>query len=403
MESDDYSDDGLDDLPDNALQEIENNALRLTQAPHHTPSRPRGTQQCTQEYAEHCWEEDDDLDTTEVTNDNGAPIARPAVDKTFQQPPQPSHLEQRLSQPPPLRRPIPPVPDPNWNPMIDIASRRVSDLATRPGLPAFDLPKQPRYTSRPSAGPHQGQFVRPPPPQSRLSGPQNPQVPPGDVISAMQQRIRALEAELHAARGEAFIIRSNAVREQRAHDSEVARLKKLNAEQLAKQERIVEAAVASEQTANTELQFLQRDFREVSDRSRRRDGPIGGLGSGAAAAAVITPRKTKKWGFADGFDDMDVAISPSKGQGRTRNAGSVAANVPERTPTKGKRKRPVVNSPVGALETHTDDMIALEDQLTTSPAVVPPQGATSAPPFEVSARRPFRGTQPVLMRSSFCN
>ncbi len=125
----------------------------------------------------------------------------------------------------------------------------------------------------------------------------------------------------------------------------------------------VEAAVTAERSANTELQFLQQDMKEVSDRARRKDGGGGG-GAGPAGNLATTPKKAggRSWGIADGFDEMDVAISPSKGRGRGRSAGSVAANVGERTPTKGKRKRPLMDSPVAALEIDTTDIIMGDDK-----------------------------------------
>jgi hypothetical protein len=159
----------------------------------------------------------------------------------------------------------------------------------------------------------------------------------------------------------------------------MARLKRLNSEQLAEKERIAEAAVAAQQSANTELQFIQQDMREVSNRARQKDVPAK-VGSG-----VTTPRKaSKSWKMADGFDEMDIVLSPSKGQGRSRNPGSVASHVGERTPSKGKRKRPAVDSPVMALETHTDSFDSStskpEPPVQQAPIVV---AAPPALPFEV--------------------
>ncbi|KAJ8122265.1 hypothetical protein O1611_g9883 [Lasiodiplodia mahajangana] len=61
-----------------------------------------------------------------------------------------------------------------------------------------------------------------------------------------------------------------------------------------------------------------------------------------------------------------MAVSPSKGK-RGKNAGPVAGAVVEppskllKTPTKSKRKRPAIDSPVMALETHLDDVVMLDD------------------------------------------
>ncbi|KAF4447738.1 hypothetical protein F53441_8757 [Fusarium austroafricanum] len=342
---DEFSDDGLDELPDNALQELEDNAIQLTQA--HAQSKPP-TQHPRIESPDIVWIEDDDLDTTEVTNDAGVPLGRPVVDNNLQQnqSSQGYYLDSRRSVPPPNSR---------WNPVVDHTNRHSmvqpppqQHLNARP-------PHQPMYTSQqfqtqssnfPRAQP--SQFARPALPQNRPAASQQSQNQPGDILSTLQQRVRVLEDQLKAALGEASIVRSNFVKSNEEHAAEVARLNKINAEQLAKQERIAEAAVAAEQNANTELQFLQRDMREVSDRVRRKE-PTGG-----ASGGVTTPKKASKSWVADGFDEMDIVVSPSKGQGRSRNAGSIAFHVGERTPSKGKRKRPAVDSPVMALETHTD-------------------------------------------------
>lgn len=347
MDLDEFSDDGFDDLPDNALQELEYNAIQLTQG--RAQSRQTHVQQQT-EYPEVIWVEDDDLDTTEVINDAGVPIGRPVGDNTLQQQNQSSQQQHQDS-----RRSMPP-PNPRWNPVLDPSKRR-NNGQQQTGPPSEGPTSRPMYTSQQFQSqsnyqrPQMTQFSRPPVPQNRFEPPQQSQNQPGDVVSALQQRLRALEAELNAARGEVSIIRSNSIKSQQVHDTEVLRLKKINAEQLAKQERIAEAAVVAEQNANTELQFLQRDMREVSDRARRKDNAT------ALGSETTTPKKaSKSWRMADGFDDMEIVLSP--GKGRNRSAGGVAASVGERTPTKGKRKRPMVDSPVMALETHTDDFAA---------------------------------------------
>ncbi|KAI9172541.1 hypothetical protein HJFPF1_02046 [Paramyrothecium foliicola] len=374
MDLDSFSDDGLDNLSDSALQEIDRIAIQFTQAQaqtqaeHLQPSQPgqqlpiqqqQRHQLQDQDYSNYSWEEDDDLDTTEVINDSGVPVARPLVNKTFPQQ-QPQQQPRQQSQ-----RPGPPVPNPQWNPAATATVRSgAASLSTRPRLPSAGPPSTAAFASqrlqpdlRATHRPQASQFSRPvtaaAPSHFNLS--QTSQVPPGDIVSALQRRVRALETDLAAARGEASIIRANHNKSQKEHHDEIARLKKLTAEQLAKQERIAEAAVAAEVHANTELEFLQGDIREVHNRARRKDTAPA---SGAGPASSTTPKKTtKSWGIADGFDDMDIVYSPSKGQGRAKNAGSVALNVGERTPSKSKRKRPMVESPVMALDTHTGDVI----------------------------------------------
>lgn len=353
---DDFSDDGLDDLTDHALRELERNAIQLTQA--RAPRSSHASQEPPPRVSDYGWEEeDDDLDNTEVINDAGLPIGRPVVDNTLQ----------RQTE---ARRPPPQAPNPRWNPKVDPASR--------PGAAPPHRPFAASQRFQPGA-PQPSQLARPGPGHE-------PQ--PGHVVSALQQRVRALEADLNAARGEVSIIRANSAKAQQEHEAQMARLKKLNVEQMAKQERIVEAAVAAERTANTELQFLQRDMREVSDRARRKE-------AAPAAAAVATPRKASRtWGLADGFDDMDMAGSPSKGQSRTRGSGAVAPNVGERTPSKGKRKRPVADSPVAALETHTEDVVMVDDR-------PPADSAAQTLVLEAAPAASFEFLQLVLDHGAF--
>ncbi|KID76477.1 uncharacterized protein G6M90_00g074170 [Metarhizium brunneum] len=367
MDADEFSDGGFDDLTDNAFQELERNAIQLTQA-QIEPSLSRDPPQKLSDYG---WEEeDDDLDNTEVTNHVGVPIGRPVINNSNsrQHHHQPAHAGSQAS-----RRPIPPVPNPRWNPAVDPPSRSASGAASlHPPPKARGFSGSQLFQPQPPT--QASQYARPALPPSRLPAPQTPHAgQAGDIVSALQQRVRALESELHSARGEASIIRANAGKAQHDYDSQVARLKKLNAEQLEKQARIVEAAVAAEKSANTELQFLQRDMREVNDRARRKD--IGG-------GFNTTPKKAaKSWGIADGFDEMDIAASPSKGQGRGKT-GSVAANVGERTPSKGKRKRPIMDSPIAALETSTEDVVMGDNSKHDSKPSPPITVAAPAAPFE---------------------
>ncbi|KAG7113530.1 hypothetical protein HYQ45_016751 [Verticillium longisporum] len=176
---------------------------------------------------------------------------------------------------------------------------------------------------------------------------QAPRESGNDVVAAMQQRLKALESELYSAKGEVAIIRANSSKAQQEYTTEVARLKKQNAEQEAKQQRLVEQAVAAQNNATTELQFLQRDVKETSARARRANAAPGVQRNDSGGSATNTPKKTSKtWGMADGFDEMDIVLSPSKGRGKSRDTGPVAIPLTERTPTKNKRKRPVVDSPV---------------------------------------------------------
>ncbi|KAI3534961.1 DNA repair protein Rad26 [Colletotrichum abscissum] len=389
---DEFNDDDFDDLNDTTLQELENNAIQFTQAqrkqdsqsqtlpPHHDPSQVENYDDL--EF------EDDDLDDAEVTNELLPPVTRPSVDKTISQ--QQQQQQQHQHPPQPLAARHPPLPpQQRWNPPP--AHANPPTLSSRPRYP----PPVPTYNAsvasqrfqpaHPAAPyrPLPSQFVRPAPPSSaRFNPPQSQSqlhaAPGNDVIAALQQRLRALESELNSARGEASIIRTNSTKAEQDHAAEVARLKKQNAEQAARQERAVEAAIAAERQATTELQFLQRDMKDASTRPRRRENaPV------SAAPATTTPKKAAKtWGVADGFDDMDIAPSPTKNRGKTRDPGPVAIPLSERTPTKGKRKRPPVDSPVMALETDAQDVIMVDDTGTTAIPVQYPGPAPTTLPFE---------------------
>ncbi|KAG5921457.1 hypothetical protein E4U42_005839 [Claviceps africana] len=412
MEVDEFSDDGFDDLPDNALQELERNAIQLTQAHAKRPPAPRAAaSQRPSRLSDYGWEEeDDDLDTTEVTNDAGVPVGRPVVDNTLRQqlPLQQPREAGITASSHASRRPAPPLPNPRWNPAVDhpkMAAAAAAGSGLHSRAPGLAPPGVSLSASQMHPFPaHDAQYTRPLLPENRRAhASQAPQASQashssqvgaaGDVLSALQRRVRVLESELHAARGEASIIRAKSLKAQQEYDGHIERLQKLNAEQLEKQTRMVEAAVAAEKSANTELQFLQQDMREVHGRARRRDASGGG--------GVTTPRKgAKSRGFADGFDEMDVALalSPTKGQGRGKSSGSVAATVGERTPSKGKRKRPTADSPVPALET-TNDVVMSDDHGQELPAVSVPVPAPMPAPSASAA--PFEFLQLVLDHGTF--
>ncbi|KAK1656718.1 hypothetical protein BDP55DRAFT_69775, partial [Colletotrichum godetiae] len=357
---DEFNDDDFDELNDTTLQELENNAIQFTQAQRKQDSQsqtlPPPLDPTQVENYDDLEFEDDDLDDAEVTNELLPPVTRPAVDKTISQ----QQLQHQLQQPHTARHP-PLPPQQRWNPPpVHNPPALSSRSRYPPPVPSYNAPvASQRFQSAHPAAPYRpppSQFARPAPPSStRFNPPQSQSqlhaAPGNDVVAALQQRLRALESELNSARGEASIIRTNSTKAEQDHAAEVSRLKKQNAEQAAKQERAVEAAIAAERQATTELQFLQRDMKDASTRPRRRENvPM------PAAPGTTTPKKTvKTWVVADGFDDMDIAASPTKNRGKSRDTGPVAIPLSERTPTKGKRKRPPVDSPVMALETDAQD------------------------------------------------
>lgn len=167
-----------------------------------------------------------------------------------------------------------------------------------------------------------------------------------EIIAALEARLSVLESDLTASKGEAAILRSKFEKVQVTHDAEVTRLKKEFAENAARQERAVEEALAKQKNAATELEFARQDLSEQLGRAKTKRKDAGS-----------TPRKNKSWGMADGFDGLELAgSSPTKTQAQRKKDSAPSAV--ERTPTKGKRKRPAVDSPTFALETHTGDDVA---------------------------------------------
>ncbi|KFA48951.1 hypothetical protein S40293_02603 [Stachybotrys chartarum IBT 40293] len=380
MDLDDFPDDGIDDLSDSDLQAIDQLAVHFTQQPpQHTQAISQApAPQKNQGYNEYAWEEDDELDTTEVTNDAGGPVGRPVLNQQYQ--------HQSQSQVP--QRPVPPPPNPRWNPAVPAADRPGAGLAALNPLAGIGQGSQ-RLQAQPSmpastgfGRPQPSQFARPPLPQDRFAPSQSSQAHSSNMLTALQKRVRALEAELATARSEVLIVRNNSIKADKQHAADIQRIKRDNAEELAKREKVAEALAAASKHVSTEIEFLQQDLREANDlvRSRGSAKPT----RNNTAPGPGTPKKTgKTWGLADGFDDMDVVTSPSKGQGRTRSAGPIALSVGERTPSKGKRKRPLVESPVTALETHTGDVVMMDD---VHPSLPPAQTtvviALAAPSFD---------------------
>ena len=416
MDVDDFSDDAFDDLPDDAFQQLEQNAIQAANVQARQAQQPAGISQ--QQASEYGWDEDDDLDTSVVTNAAGQLPSRAIPDKALssnaplpvpRQPPRPPQVlhilpsqqqQQQQQQQPQQARQLPeqqqrrripiPAPNPNWNPVIDPAKRAANAAANEARLRALAPPaRHPVQLATPSNAPPSSQLSAPSQPPNRPNAVLNAQE--GGDAAALQHRIRMLENQLNAARGETAILRSNTDRTRQEHTAEIARLKRINAEQVEQQERIATAATVAQRSANTELQFLQGDFREVKDRGKKPgsdsfyDGSHGGAGQGRGgekkglanrpAQQVVTPRKTAtSWRVADGFEEVDV-ISPSK---RSRQPGSVAAGLGERTPTKGKRKRMMVDSPIMELEVQQEEERSVTAQAHRPPPQPPLQAGLPA-------------------------
>ncbi len=382
---DEYSDDSFDDLNDTVLQELEDKALQFTQAQKLAQSQaaPNTQRNAIDQNAFDFAFEDDDLDDTVVIDVHAQAPPRPAPQQALPLPLQQARQStglagtQRWNQHMPPSRPSYP-------------SRPQFPTATRPVPPSLPSQRPPpplastTHSQRPPPPP--SQFARPPVPiphrpypaqasQARHSG-----GPPNqnEIIATLRARLSDLEWDLTAARGEASILRSKYEKDRAVHETELARLKKEQADQILKQERIAEQARAAERTTATELQFARQDLREELGRakSRRKDG------------GPATPRKDRTWGMADGFDGVETLSSPTKTQSLRRKDSATAVLAPsERTPTKGKRKRPIVDSPTFALETDTGDDALFGDAHTGHPpSLAQPGGSRAAPSFDV--RRP---------------
>ncbi|ETS75959.1 hypothetical protein PFICI_12903 [Pestalotiopsis fici W106-1] len=362
---DDFSDDGFDDLNVNVLDELENNAIQFTQA-----QRQAGSTQDDLELDEF---DDDDLGDSIITNElrgnsvllpektatatNGSRVA-PQRQQTTQQ--QQQQQQQQPHQQQQNRWGNVPVRATHYRPQpVGTNSRPPAQIHT--GL------RQSQYGPRQSQTAPYSQMRPPPIPrptplQSRNQPSQAPQQSTAVDIDheALQARIQELELKLQTKDGEIDIVRRNLEKHRQDHDREVQALKKQTAEQISKSERAAEAAKAGQKTATTELQFIRRELHDELDRAKRREKD-GGTPKKPAAAKV--------WGVADGFDDVEMVASPSKGN-RGRNPGAVASVMPDpparltRTPTKNKRKRPNIESPIMALETD-QDVIMTEDHETT--------------------------------------
>jgi hypothetical protein len=319
---DDFSDDGFDDLNDGTLLELENQALQFTQA--FTQAQPAAFTQDAQPPESSNYNlgglDDEDLDDTVVIDEFAQLPARPPIEQALPTKARPSQ---------------------------DLATRSAYPGGTTSAVPSREAPSQ-RYRPR-QPPPVPSQLTRTNPANNRYAA--QPTQPPasagqGDILHELQARVRELENDLYTAKGEASLLRNRYDEERKAHESDVAKLKKQNADDLAKQERLVDAAVAAKKSATTELEFTRQDLREELDRNKKPRKDTG----------PATPRKgpggrTKNWDLADGFDDVELLPSPTKGQQRrAKDPTAVAGPVLERTPTKGKRKRPPIDSPVAQLE-----------------------------------------------------
>ncbi|KAI8959905.1 hypothetical protein F5Y11DRAFT_331591 [Daldinia sp. FL1419] len=366
---DDFSDDDFDTLNANVLQELENNAIQSTQA-----QKKYQQSQAQPLYVDDF--EDDDLDDAVVRDELRGNSILP--EEKTQLPSRVAPQQQYQQQ---WRNPVP-APAGHFRPPS------VHSVSRNP-LPAPASSRQPQQPISHAPVPSYSQ-IRPPPPLPRpapsippryqASQAQRPNIPSNHEIAALQAQILDLKTRLTTKDGEIGIVRKRLEKTREDHERELQTLKKQVAEEVAKHEKALEAAKAAQQAASTELEFTRRDLKDELDRAKRKDGPT-------------TPRKNttaKSWGIADGFEDVEMAGSPSKGR-RGRNTGAIAGTMVEppvrltRTPTKGKRKRLAADSPVAALEIHSEDAIMLDDPSAdgiNNAQVAPIDATPKATPFD---------------------
>lgn len=372
---DDFSDDGFDDLNDTIFQELENNAIQATQA----ASTGNGTQQTAtatigQNFVD-LTQDDGMVDEGEYYD--GGPGTTPTNNSGFARPALPARVARTAEASGSSR--IVPVhghPEPSAYPQY----RQTGVGSTQryaPPYPAYtrnayaqqQLPARQQTPigtqfTRPTHLASQTQHSRPP---SRASvAPEDRFLQPNTVIDTLKKQICALEGELNAARGEISIVRAKQKKTIQDHHQELQRIKNHYTDQLRSQEDAAKQAQYAQQLATTELEFARRDLREDFSRARRKDA---------------TPKKTARtFGIGDGFDNTELAPSPTKSQGRARNTGSVALPIAqaERTPSKAKRKRPTADSPMRPLEVHTvEDVVMSETSQTFTPHIDLPNPNTN--------------------------
>lgn len=138
-------------------------------------------------------------------------------------------------------------------------------------------------------------------------------------------------------------MRSKQEKATKEYEREITAIKKLTAQNLAKQQEATKAAIDAEKKASTELEFAKRDLLEEAEkvrsltRSKEKE-------KYTASEPIATPKKNRTQAYRDGFDDDEIQIiSPSKFHARKSNPS---------TPTKAgtKRKRKGQDSPVVSLE-----------------------------------------------------
>ncbi|KAK5112378.1 hypothetical protein LTR62_004341 [Meristemomyces frigidus] len=345
-EEDFFSDDDLDAVPHSTLLELEQNAAAST------PKPQPGIQAARPPFK-----------ALPLASDRGAATKQPW------RPPQPQpRVTSATNSAPPTSAPVPPSSDYGFDEedVIDLdepsmviqpgpGSQTWTNISLRPGTangrrspkPALDPETEAAFAAADVelAGNTTGQWAHAP----------HLQPSPGDSIDvlALTDRIAQLEAEQARTRqseqqardvaatkqGEIAIVRANQEKTVKEYERRLAVMQKLHAEEAAKTRAELEAGRKEREKMETDNRFLQHDLAQEATRAKRVDS-----GKGKAPTPIrerSTPRKSKRTGLGDGFDDDEVRLgSPSRSKEKSKDA----------TPKSGvKRKRTANDSPVAAL------------------------------------------------------
>ncbi|RDL29713.1 Uncharacterized protein BP5553_10693 [Venustampulla echinocandica] len=328
-----FSDDELDNLPNHYLDELETNAIQFTQAQTQAGiSKPAAIRvPPSSDYGDDI--DDEDLDDAVVIDESRSTPARaiiPALQRNI-----PGQLAQRQALPQQRYGTI-------SNPHSTITYPQRNNVGPPP---LFNLPNP--TTSRISIPQNESMVVeQDPDPGGKTL--QLPHTKYTNILKLLKER-DALKSGLNAKAGEIAIVRSKQEKAAKQYEREMAALRKLNEDKLAKQEKALEAARIAEKNAATEREFIRRDLAEETEKVRRMSKIKEAETKGAL---LTTPKKKKALPHRDGFDDDEIEflspskLSPSKFQKKV--AGS-----PSRVGS--KRRRKTVESPIAALEVQVDD------------------------------------------------
>lgn len=386
MDDDDlFPDDDLDDIPDTTLQELERNALASTQLPR-PASRPAPV-------------------TKHSVNSNatgrlvGAP-AQPRQNLAYR----PPQVQQKPFVVPRRATPVNPAAPQSSDYGLDEGD--VVDLSEQ-------WPARSRPTTRPTsvagasrpttaAGQRKHGSKSPLDPETeaayaaadaelalpnRWNNAAQQQKPAtnGVDMAALQARVAELEAEQTRLRqaeqearsaaaikqGEIAIVRANQEKATKEYERRIAVMQKLHAEDAAKAKAELEANRKEREKMETDNRFLQHDLAQEAERAKRLNGP-----SRARVPSLSgreTPRKTKRTGLGDGFDDDEVyMVSPSRSKDRAK----------ESTPKHAaKRRRTANDSPIGRLSL-TQAPAPMREESSEQPAASADLKIVAVPPTD---------------------